>query len=53
VHGALGEEGEDGGADISAARPGSSSTAATAVTESAIARELLTATVPGMARMAM
>jgi hypothetical protein len=51
VHGAVGEQGEDGGADISAARPRPTSTAASA--EAATARELLAATVPGMTRMAM
>jgi hypothetical protein len=51
VHGAVGEQGEDGGADVTAARPRPASTTASA--EAAAARELLAATAPGMARMAM
>jgi len=51
VHRALGEQGEDGGADVTAARPRPTATAA--VTEAATARELLTTTAPGMAGMTM
>jgi hypothetical protein len=49
VHRAIGEQGEDGGADVTAARPWPTSAAAR--TEATIARELLSATAPGMARM--
>jgi hypothetical protein len=51
VHGAVGEQGEDGGADVTAARPRPAST--TAAAESATARELLAATAPRMVRVAM
>jgi len=51
VHGPVGEQGEDGGANVTAARPRAASSTATA--ESATARELLATTAPGMARMAM
>jgi hypothetical protein len=51
VHRALGEQGEDGGANVTAARPRPTSTAA--VTEAATARELLAAPAPGMVRMTM
>src|SRR4051794_10207335 len=51
VHGAVGEQGEDGGANVPAARPRPASTTASA--KSATARELLAATAPGMTRMAM
>jgi hypothetical protein len=43
VHGAIGEEGEDGGANVAAARPGPTSTAAGAAAEPATAHELLAA----------
>jgi hypothetical protein len=49
VHGAVGEEGEDGGANVTAARPRPTSTAAAA--EAASACELFAATAPGMTRM--
>jgi hypothetical protein len=51
VHGALGEQGEDGGANVTAARPRPTSTAA--VAEAATAGELLAITASGMARMAV
>jgi hypothetical protein len=54
VHGALGEQGEDGGANVTAARPWAASTTASAVAEAATARELLaTAAMPGMAWMSV
>jgi hypothetical protein len=43
VHGAIGEQGEDGGANVAAARPGPASTATGAAAESAAAHELLAA----------
>jgi hypothetical protein len=50
VHGALGEQGEDGGANVTATSPWAASTTAAAVTEAATARELLAiAAMPGMA----
>jgi hypothetical protein len=49
MHGAVGEQGEDGGANVTAARPWPTSTATAA--EAATARELLAATAPGMTRM--
>jgi hypothetical protein len=51
VHGTVGEQGEDGGAIVTATSPRPASSTATA--EPATARELLTATATGMARMAM
>jgi hypothetical protein len=51
VHGALGQQGEDGGADIAATRPRPAST--TAAAEAATARELLTAPAPGMTWMSV
>jgi len=59
VHGAVGKQGEDGGADVTAtsprptaAAPGTRPEAGTEV-ESPSAGELLAAMAPGMARMAM
>jgi hypothetical protein len=54
MHGAVGEQGEDGGADITAARPRPASTSAGA-TETAHARELevLPAATTLVARMTM
>jgi hypothetical protein len=55
VHGAVGEQGEDGGANVAAARPRPTSTAPGAGTEAgtevkpASAGELLAAMAPGMA----
>jgi len=51
VHGAVGEQGEDGGANVAAARPRPTSTAPGAGTEvkPASAGELLAAMAPGMA----
>jgi hypothetical protein len=51
VHWALGEQREDGGADIAAARPRAASTAAGA--EAAAARELLAPATSRMTRMAV
>jgi hypothetical protein len=52
VHRAIGEQGEDGGADVTAARPWP--TSAAAGTEATVARELLAAaSVPGMTRMSV
>jgi hypothetical protein len=59
VHGAVGEQGEDGGANVTAARPRPTSTASAArpeagtEIEAAPAGELLAAMAPGMAWMAM
>jgi hypothetical protein len=59
VHGAVGEQGEDGGADVTAARPGPTATAPRTAAEAgtevepAPAGELLAAVASGMARMAM
>ncbi|HKZ12349.1 MAG TPA: hypothetical protein VJL81_00745 [Solirubrobacterales bacterium] len=59
MHGAVGEQGEDGGADVTAARsrptsaaPGARAEAGTEI-ESPPTRVLLAATATGMARMAM
>jgi hypothetical protein len=51
VHGAVGEQGEDGGANVTAARPRPTST--TTAAKSATARELLATTASGMTRMTM
>jgi hypothetical protein len=55
VHGAVGEQGEDGGANVTAARPRPTSAAPGAgpEIEPAPAGELLAAMAPGMAWMAM
>jgi hypothetical protein len=59
VHGAVGEQGEDGGADVAAACPRPTSTAPGAGAEAgpevepASAGELLAAMTPGMAWMAV
>jgi hypothetical protein len=59
VHGAVGEQGEDGGANVTAARPRSASAAPAARSEAGTeieapsTGELLVAMAPGMARMAM
>jgi hypothetical protein len=59
VHGAVGEQGEDGGANVTAARSGPTSAASAArpeagtEVESPPAGELLVAMAPGMAWMAM
>jgi hypothetical protein len=53
VHGAVGEQGEDGGANVATAGPRASSTAAGAAAESATARELVATAVSGMAWMAV
>jgi hypothetical protein len=55
VHGAVGEQGEDGGANVTAARPWPASAASTARSEAGTeiealtAGELLAAMMPGMA----
>jgi hypothetical protein len=59
VHGAVGEQGEDGGANVTAARPRPTSAAPRAGTEAGTeveslpAGELLAAMVPGMAWIVM
>jgi len=59
VHGAVGEQGEDGGANVTAARPRPTSAAPAARSEAGTeieapsTGELLVAMAPGMARMAM
>jgi hypothetical protein len=59
VHGAVGEQGEDGGANVAAARPRPTSTASRARSEAGTeieslpTGELLAAMVPGMAWMAV
>jgi hypothetical protein len=59
VHGAVGEQGEDGGANVTATRPWPTSAASAArpeartEVESPSAGELLVAMAPGMARVAM
>jgi hypothetical protein len=53
VHRAVGEQGEDGGANVATARPGPASTAAGAAAEAAVAFELVATTVSGMAWMAV
>jgi hypothetical protein len=59
VHGAVGEQGEDGGANVTAASPWPTSAASTARSEAGTeieataAGELLVAMAPRMARMAM
>jgi hypothetical protein len=51
MHRPVGEQGEDGGANVAAPGPRPASTTTTA--EPATARELLAATASGMTRMAM
>jgi hypothetical protein len=59
VHGAVGEQGEDGGANVTAARPWPTAAASAAgpeartEIEAPAAGELLVAMAPGMAWMAM
>jgi hypothetical protein len=59
VHGAVGEQGEDGGANVAAARPRATSAAPRARPEAGTeleaspTGELLAAMVPGMAWMAL